>query len=1032
MSPERWQQIAQLFDEVLERGPDERAAFLHEACAADTELRREIESLLAARAGAGEFLNEPALKLEARQVAATQTALPTGQQIAHFQVLAPLGAGAMGEVYLARDTRLARNVALKVLPERFTQDASRLRRFEREARAASSLNHQNIIIVFEVGQDGPRHYIAAEFIEGVTLRKHLAAGPLPLAEALDIASQIAAALKAAHQAGIVHRDIKPENVMVRPDGVVKVLDFGIAKLTEQADAGAPLSRGTEQGTVIGTPGYMSPEQARGLDVDARTDIFSLGVVLYEMIAGELPFRGTTQADAVVALLELEPARLSSYNPAIAPALDRLAAKLLAKERGERYATIAELRRDLQTCQPSGSRFGITWRKAKQRVAALTGVSAHARPNLARASRNNRFLLVASLLGVVSVAGLGWLLYRSSQKPEVWAERSQLHSARFLSRQLGTGSGLSRPVFSPNGQEVAYSLGEEAGKTSLWIKSLAREQESRITDGQWKDMEPVWSPDGQKLAFLSNRAGDRDLWMFEFVPPSAGRPTLLRKLDFFKTNNTKLLAWAKDQQREWIYLEAQNNLFAVDPISAELRQVTQLEKRERDAYFSLAPDLDRVVYLDKLKDDYCLMLKSLRSDETTALLRGTDSYRSPVWFPDGRKIALLSNHTGTYQVYVLWLADRRLEQVTFSNDDYLSVAVAPDGNRLAVKASQENGGIYAWDFGSQTEAQYFSGRGTHVLPQLSPAGDRLLFQSGNTNVDGEVAIFNQPATPNEPAARLTDGYRGRWAPNGASVAFLRGPANKAELWRLNLQDQTRQRLASGLFNSIYTSAPYNLDYAEYCWSPDSARLVYNSRQPSDLSNLWQVAADGTPPVKLTDNADKLTLLYSPLWLPEGDKLVYLTRSQPATAQQPNLWRLYLRAAGASSILFEHKAGLRILGWLAASGELLITAASGNELELLRINCNDRQARPRGKVRTDYTNSLALARDGRQLALAVRRHGRDNLELVEMGNGAVKALTNNLSLGTRYGSLHWAADGRRLFYSKQEHWHDVLLITKKPAE
>src|SRR5437867_3627357 len=242
------------------------------------------------------------------------------ETISHYRILQKLGAGGMGEVYLAEDTRLGRKVALKLLPAEFTQDAERVRRFEQEARAASALNHPNIITIHEVGQVDGLHFIVTEFVDGRTLRQHLADGRLPVDETLDVAMQVASALQAAHAAGITHRDIKPENIMLRPDGLVKVLDFGLAKLTERPaaalDPEAPtrLKAQTELGTVMGTVYYMSPEQARGLQVDARTDVFSLGIVLYEMITGSLPFAGETASDVIAAILQTEPAPLTRHAP----------------------------------------------------------------------------------------------------------------------------------------------------------------------------------------------------------------------------------------------------------------------------------------------------------------------------------------------------------------------------------------------------------------------------------------------------------------------------------------------------------------------------------------------------------------------------------------------------------------------------------------------------------------------------------------------------------------------------------------------
>ncbi|MBX3277944.1 MAG: protein kinase [Acidobacteria bacterium] len=272
------------------------------------------------------------------------------ENLAHYQILKRIGAGGMGEVYLAEDTRLGRKVALKLLPREFTDDAVRVRRFEQEARAASALNHPNIITIYEIGQADGHQYIATEYIEGETVRRLLSHGYIRLLDTLDIAIQTAQALEAAHRVGIIHRDIKPENIMRRPDGYIKILDFGLAKLTERGatgdDAEAPKFQ-TDPGTVLGTVAYMSPEQARGLPVDARSDLFSLGVVLYEMLTGRRPFTGATSSDILVAILDREPAPPSTHLPTLPEDLNRIVNRLLVKDAAVRYSSAGELLADLR-------------------------------------------------------------------------------------------------------------------------------------------------------------------------------------------------------------------------------------------------------------------------------------------------------------------------------------------------------------------------------------------------------------------------------------------------------------------------------------------------------------------------------------------------------------------------------------------------------------------------------------------------------------------------------------------------------------
>ena len=426
---ERWQEVKEILYPALEMEAAERASFLEQKCGDDAELRREIESLLAAHNNAAERFESPAVEWMAEVVSDERPEGMVGRSLGHYEIIGKLGAGGMGEVYLARDGHLDRKVALKLLPAFFTQEPDRLRRFQQEARAASALNHPNILTIYEIGRQDAVHYIATEFVDGETLRDRLNRGRLKSTEAIDIAAQIANALAAAHEAGIIHRDIKPENVMLRSDGIVKVVDFGIAKLSSRptSESGASSVVNTDEGVVIGTAQYMSPEQARGMKVSARTDIFSLGSVLYEMVAGRAPFAGETATDILVAILEKEPLPLrNSTSAQIPPELDSISAKTLRKDPDERYQTSKDLFVDLQRLRQKleiESHLEQSESAVPGNSVTTTVVAAH--PTVGRTEQLRHFLTArrtipyAAVLAVLILGGLTsiWSWRKSSLAPQ---------------------------------------------------------------------------------------------------------------------------------------------------------------------------------------------------------------------------------------------------------------------------------------------------------------------------------------------------------------------------------------------------------------------------------------------------------------------------------------------------------------------------------------------------------------------------------------------------------------------------------------
>jgi len=437
--------------------------------------------MLVAREQAGSFLNAPAFDAGSNPLIQEHSGSLIGCVIGHYRILSKLGEGGMGEVLLAQDTRLERRVALKLLPAEFTSDRDRVRRFEQEARAASALNHPNIITIHEIGQtkieSGDLHFIAQEFIEGQTLRRRIEQGALSLLDALDVAIQAASALQVAHAASIVHRDIKPENIMLRPDGFIKILDFGLAKLLAPlpAQSGFEVEKSTlalgrtAPGMILGTASYMSPEQARGLEVDARSDIWSLGVVLYETLTGQEPFKGETFTDVIVSIIERDPPPLSRSLSKTPPELERIVMKALAKRRDERYQTIKDLGVDLKnlkhrlefeaelerSSRPEkadelpGAQLRTNRLIAGKTVKRNPSIASGASPYLLRALLITAIILVGAVIGF-----LVWSRPKSSTPPATQAPQRQI-SYSLMVQKMRDRREYQEP-FESTGQEIFES------------------------------------------------------------------------------------------------------------------------------------------------------------------------------------------------------------------------------------------------------------------------------------------------------------------------------------------------------------------------------------------------------------------------------------------------------------------------------------------------------------------------------------------------------------------------------------------------
>jgi eukaryotic-like serine/threonine-protein kinase len=1005
MTPERYQQIGNLYHSVLELAPDERPTFLAQACEGDEELLREVQSLVASHEQAGSFIESPAIEVAAEIIAADAYSDLTGRRLSHYEIKALLGAGGMGEVYLAQDTRLDRQVALKLLPGAFIDDVERVRRFEQEARAASALNHPNILTIYEIERVGDKHFIAMEYIDGETLREKIHRERTPLPKLLKYLQQVAEGLAKAHAAGIVHRDLKPDNIMVTRDGYAKVLDFGLAKLIEQPKpVGASDATSSEAATALmpqhslpdmvrGTVGYMSPEQAQGkiTEIDQRSDIFSFGCLLFEAATGRKAFEGKG-LDSLYKIVHGPTPQIKETNRDAPDELQRIVRRCLAKDPERRYQSIKDVAIELEELQqelkaepqhsaqtasdisrtPSGdAQAGVL---SASQTAVSTAEVVGTRPttsaeyivNEIEEHKTGAALIVAL---VVAIVGIAYGLYKFvGHKPVT--SLSSMKITRLTNSGKVTGLEARFASISPDGKYVTYAARDDSGQSSLWVTHVATMSNVQIVPPAGVDVEfaaPAFSPDSNYVCYIrTEKNGTAVLYQ---VPVLGG-------------TSKKLLEGLR-----------------VAPIS-------------------FSPDGKRFTFIRSLKEEDELMLANAdgAGEQSLATRKYPDYFvQSAAWSPDGKTIACpVGGLAGRYDksVAVIQVADGTQKPLTSRGWAHVErVAWLSDGSGVILTAQEMPEGPYQiW------QISYPEGESRPVTNDLNDYHNASLNADSSALVavltDITSNIWVAPTGEWNNARPLTSGKKngGRsggttWTPDGR-IVYRSFAGGNPDIWIMDADGRNQKQLTDDAYVERSLSV-----------TGDGRYIVFDSARTGPVQ-IWRVDIDGS-------NLKQLTMGTGALWpqvSPDGKWVVYTSLGSSGF----NIWKVSIDS-GQPMLITNKFASQPVI---SPDGKLIACYLRDEQTGVMQIALLPFEGGDPVKL-FDLPSPVRLydavnwTPDGRALTYVNGRGIVTNIWLQSLDGGQPRQLTDFHT--DRIFSFSWSRDGKWLAVSRGIVSNDVVLIS-----
>ena len=1001
MTPERWEQVDRLFHAAIDVEPGSREEFLADACAGDETLRCEVQSLLSSHAPDNSFLETPAADVAAELLGVSTHTFNPGQEIGSYRILRHLGSGGMGEVYLADDTRLNRKVALKLLPPHFTMSPERVRRFEREARAASALNHPNIVTIYEIGNSNGAHFIATEFIDGKTLRQLINEKPFTLSETLNVTIQVASALMGAHAAGIVHRDIKPENIMIRADGYVKILDFGLAKLTEpqiaESDLETPTLLQSNPGLVMGTVQYMSPEQARGKKVDGRTDIWSLGVVLYELLAGHVPFSGETPSHVMVSLMEDVLPSLSGY--ANVPAkLDRIVVKALGKKPKERYRSTSQLTRDLRELKRElqveehlkGLLEAIPTGKAKTKLDATlvkletfpsrqteTVGTAHTTSDANLQAFKSPppgktliFWVAATLVLSLSAIGLFRLWQRNLSAGKTAARFQTIDLIRL------TASGrVNDAAISPDGKYVAY-VAESEGRESIWVREIEGSITQIVSPADSQYYGSTFSRDSEDLYYISMERNN-SIGVLYRVPARGGVALkLIVDVDgpISLSPDGKQLAFVRGSST------GERALMIANTDGSSERKLASRTGYDSFSFNGPAwsPDGSSIACgaaYDDQNGRYTILVAVNVNDGSIRAL-SAEKWKTMGrigWSQDGNGLVFTANKSGnpsTFQLWYLPYPEGEPQRITRDLQDYHGVTITSDSTTIVSKQTQTISNLWILPNDNANLArQILSHKVDEAFDPFYYSRTRFSWTPNGqiiytSLVDGSPNIWTMSSQGTGSKQLTNDPSENTFpfmTPDLRYIVFVSNRSGFMNLWRMDRDGRNQRQLTKGQNDS-------------WAWcSPDSRWIVYHSGSQG-FRTLWRVSAEGGTPEQLTDYPS-----VAPIVSPDGRWILFYYRAETKAP-----WKL-----------------------------AIIPFNGGPPVRTLEI--------PRG---VEFRSLVRWTPDGSSLAYIVNRDGFSNIWVQPLEGGPARQLTNFRSEQIFW--FDWSPDGKQLGVSRGTVTSDVVMI------